>query len=215
MGNLRQSFHSMGSRLNKIIFGIGVTKEYLSKLKGQDGEQTTINDCIHNCILIEEAALQLEQELAAQKKLDYRLMNPDRDFQEVTAVIEGANKNIRILVVDDDEGLCDIIKQSYVRKGFQVEVASSKAEALKQLEIATPNILLLDLYLKGGREGVDILRAARAKDPNIKAIVITYEDQEEKLREINELHPEEILTKPVRGFQLEAKINGIITSLKG
>jgi CheY-like chemotaxis protein len=205
----------MGTRLNKVILGIGITKEYLSKLKGQDGEQTTINDCIHNCILIEEAALQLEQELAGQKKLDYRLMNPDQDFQEVTAVIENANKNISLLVVDDDEGLCDIVKKSYVRKGFQVDVASSKDEALKQLENAAPNIILLDLYLNGERAGVDILRAARVKDPNIKVIVITYEDQEEKLREINELHPEEVLTKPVRGFQLEAKINGIITSLKG
>jgi len=215
MGNFRQAYHSAGGQLNKVLMGIGITKEYLLKLKGGAGEQVIINDCIHNCVVIEESALRLEQELADLKKLSYRLMNPDTDFQEITSAIESANRNVRIFVVDDDQGLCDIIQKAYVRKGFQVDTASSKEAALQYLENSRPDLVLLDLYLQGGREGEDILRAIKAKDAGIRTIVVTYEDQEEKLKEIRALGPDDILTKPVRGGQLEAKINGLVTAMKG
>ncbi|MBF0387004.1 MAG: response regulator [Candidatus Omnitrophica bacterium] len=213
MGSFRDTYHSLGGKLNRIIMGIGITKGYLTALKGREGEQTIINDCVHNCIVIEEGALQLEQELAYLKKLSYRLMDPDRDLGELTAAIEAENHNLRILVVDDDESLCDIIRQAYMRKGFQVDSASTKDAALKQLAAVRPDIVILDLYFQEGREGLDILRAIKALNSNIKTVVITSEDQEDKLRAVRALGPEELLLKPVRGEQLEAKINGLIALL--
>ena len=52
--------------------------------------------------------------------------------------------NSRILVVDDEEDLCEILKFNLENEGYEVDTANSAEEALK-LEISKYNLLLLDV----------------------------------------------------------------------
>ena len=62
-----------------------------------------------------------------------------------------ANKGYRILVVDDEEDLCEILKFNLETEGYTVETANSAEEALT-LDIANFNLLLLDVMM-GGMSG--------------------------------------------------------------
>lgn len=56
------------------------------------------------------------------------------------------NTNYRILVVDDEEDLCDILKFNLENEGYEVETANSAEEALK-MDLTKFHLLLLDVMM--------------------------------------------------------------------
>ena len=63
-------------------------------------------------------------------------------------------KDSRILVVDDEQDLCEILKFNLETEGYQVETANSAEEALEK-DIATYNLLIHDVIM-GGMSGVQL-----------------------------------------------------------
>ena len=57
-------------------------------------------------------------------------------------------KNYKILVVDDEQDLCEILKFNLETEGYQVETANSAEEALEK-DIASYDLLLLDVMMVG------------------------------------------------------------------
>ncbi|HVC82572.1 MAG TPA: response regulator [Chloroflexota bacterium] len=55
----------------------------------------------------------------------------------------------RILVVDDDELICDLVSETLNFEGFEVETAFSGEQALRMLEYARPHLILLDIMMSG------------------------------------------------------------------
>ena len=55
-------------------------------------------------------------------------------------------KNYRILVVDDEEDLCEILKFNLETEGFEVDTANSAEEALKK-DLSVYNLLMLDIMM--------------------------------------------------------------------
>lgn len=79
----------------------------------------------------------------------------------------------RVLVVDDDEGLLNLMALSLRRRGYQVEQAADGFTALKILASQPPfSVLLTDLMMPG-MSGVDLLREARKLDEHIESVVVT------------------------------------------
>ncbi|MEO6259892.1 MAG: sigma-54 dependent transcriptional regulator [Thermoanaerobaculia bacterium] len=80
---------------------------------------------------------------------------------------------MRILIVDDEEVLRDVLDAVLRREGFEVVMASSGEEALSILD-ADENIdlMILDIMLPG-ISGIDTLRSVRISSPNLPVIVIT------------------------------------------
>ena len=60
----------------------------------------------------------------------------------------------RILVVDDEEDILELVKYNLTKENFQVMCATSGEEALQKLKKETFDIILLDLMLPG-RDGLD------------------------------------------------------------
>ena len=65
-------------------------------------------------------------------------------------------KDSRILVVDDEQDLCEILKFNLETEGYQVETANSAEEALEK-DIASYNLLLLDVMM-GGMSGFQLAK---------------------------------------------------------
>ena len=78
----------------------------------------------------------------------------------------------RVLVVDDEPIVGERLKASLERAGFSVDAFSSSQDALKSMEQETYNILVTDLKMKDP-DGLEVLRRAKRKQPDIKAVVIT------------------------------------------
>jgi DNA-binding NtrC family response regulator len=80
---------------------------------------------------------------------------------------------MRILIVDDEEVLRDVLDAVLRREGFEIAMAASGEEALSILD-SDDNIdlVILDIMLPG-ISGIDTLRAVRISNPNLPVIIIT------------------------------------------
>jgi two-component system repressor protein LuxO len=77
-----------------------------------------------------------------------------------------------ILVVDDEADLAVSYDRLLRREGYRVVTAASRVEGLEALESAAPALIIADLRLPDG-DGLDLVRAARARDPQVPVIVVT------------------------------------------
>ena len=70
----------------------------------------------------------------------------------------------KILIVDDEEDICYFLSRSLSKRGFITDTSYSLSQAEKQLEVSTPDILLLDNHLPDGK-GIEAMNElARPED---------------------------------------------------
>lgn len=77
-----------------------------------------------------------------------------------------------ILVVEDEAIMRGSLRDWLTEAGYQVETAEEREEALNIIGERDFSLLILDLRLPGG-DGIDLLRQARARQPQLKGIIIT------------------------------------------
>lgn len=78
----------------------------------------------------------------------------------------------QILVIDDESAILDTVRILLKNEGFDVSVAQGGRAGLEALEKAPPQIILSDVRMPGV-SGIDILTAARQKDPDMPVILMT------------------------------------------
>jgi DNA-binding response OmpR family regulator len=118
---------------------------------------------------------------------------------------------VRVLVVDDDPQVRDLLRANVSELGYEAVPAESGAAAVKFLEKSVPDLVLLDLRLPD-RDGMEILRGMRA-DPRFQetpVIVLTgVDDGGTALRCIEE-GADDYLFKPFRWEMLRARIDAVV-----
>jgi DNA-binding NtrC family response regulator len=78
----------------------------------------------------------------------------------------------KLLVVEDDAGVRTTVVTFLELEGYQVDAAASTEEALRRLQDTSYPIVITDIYLDE-RTGLDVLEAARSKDPQCAVILMT------------------------------------------
>ena len=79
----------------------------------------------------------------------------------------------RLLFVDDEEGIRTTLPAILQRRGFDVRVAASVAEALSEIRTHKFDVLLSDLNIGEDGNGFTVIRAMRKAHPNCVAILLT------------------------------------------
>ena len=105
---------------------------------------------------------------------------------------------VRVLLVDDDQDICEVLQFVLEKQGAVVSVAASAAEALAALERWMPNVLLSDIAMPGGT-GYDLMRAIVARKGNRTppAAALTAHAHGQDLREAVASGFQMLLTKPI------------------
>jgi DNA-binding NtrC family response regulator len=80
--------------------------------------------------------------------------------------------NERVLLVDDDPGVSEVVGLLLEREGYGVERAGSVKEARTRLDAAEPDLVITDLKLPDGT-GLEVIAAVRARRPRLPIIMIT------------------------------------------
>lgn len=117
----------------------------------------------------------------------------------------------RILVVDDEEDILELVKYNLTKENFQVMCATSGEEALQKLKKETFDIILLDLMLPG-RDGLDTCRVLK-KNPetsHIPVVMITAKTEDTDVVLGLELGADDYVTKPFSPRVLLARIKAIL-----
>jgi two-component system phosphate regulon response regulator PhoB len=85
----------------------------------------------------------------------------------------------RILIIEDERGLTDVLTYSLQREGYDVIVAHDGQEGLRKAQMQLPDMVLLDLMLPG-TDGLDVCRELRAGDRtrNVPILMLTAKAEE-------------------------------------
>lgn len=78
----------------------------------------------------------------------------------------------RVLVVEDDDTVADVLREVLQDQPYQCSFAASAEEALAKLAVEPPDLILTDISLPG-KSGLDVMREARALDPEVAVILMT------------------------------------------
>jgi len=89
----------------------------------------------------------------------------------------------KILIIDDEESVLKNVGDFLEAKGYAVFTSEHGDSGLKLLKAESPQLLILDLHLKQGSSGVQVLEKAKAQKPDLKVIVFTGFGEEEDARE--------------------------------
>lgn len=101
----------------------------------------------------------------------------------------------RILVVDDEEGMCEFLQYLLEGEGYEVDVAHSGDQALDKVKNTSFNLILADIKMPG-IDGLEMLRHMREADENTVVIVMTgYSSLETAIKAIK-YDASDYLTKP-------------------
>jgi two-component system response regulator (stage 0 sporulation protein F) len=109
---------------------------------------------------------------------------------------------IKLLTVDDEKGMTDLLYNFFHNRGFHVNVAHSGEEALKIVNSDRPDIIFLDISMKG-MTGLEVLERVKRIDKNIKVIMVTVHSEKEMVTKAKELGADEYITKPFMVSYLE------------
>ena len=78
-----------------------------------------------------------------------------------------------LLVVDDERGIRDFLAEALVDDGHGVAQAATAREALDQLAARPFDLMITDLAMPGDLDGVDLLRLAKERQPELEVVVLT------------------------------------------
>lgn len=117
-------------------------------------------------------------------------------------------KKKRILIVDDEQDLCEILRVNLVAEGYEAEVAYSAPEALRK-DVRNFDLLVLDVMMPG-MSGFDMARQIRTSDTSTPIIFLTARDAEEDKLEGFGLGADDYISKPFSVRELMARVRAVL-----
>jgi two-component system alkaline phosphatase synthesis response regulator PhoP len=115
----------------------------------------------------------------------------------------------RILVVDDEQAVLDLLVYNLKRAHYEVQTASDGRQALDVARHFEPDLVLLDLMLPG-MDGLDVCRELRRQRSQLPVIMITARGEEVDRVVGLELGADDYLVKPFSVRELVARVRAVL-----
>ena len=114
---------------------------------------------------------------------------------ELETLVSNPDPPGRIVVVDDDPTVADVVGRYLVRDGHTVECVHDGYEALRRVAEEPPDLVVLDLMLPG-MDGLEVCRRLRARWP-IPVVMLTTTDSPHEITKCYDLGCNFYVVKPV------------------
>src|SRR3954463_13675347 len=116
---------------------------------------------------------------------------------------------LRVLVVDDEPNIADVISMALRYEGFDVETAANGTDALAQVDSFRPHLMVLDIMLPD-MEGFEVAKRLGGERAELPIVFLTARDTtEDKLRGLS-IGGDDYVTKPFSLEELVARIRVIL-----
>jgi len=117
----------------------------------------------------------------------------------------------RILVVEDDEDISELVRYNLVKEGYRPDLAATGEAALDKLQNDSFDLMLLDLMLPG-IDGLEVCRRIRAKEKlrELSIIILTAKGEESDIVAGLELGADDYILKPFSPNVVTARIRAVL-----
>lgn len=119
----------------------------------------------------------------------------------------------RLLVIDDDRELCDLVREYLEGDGFEVEMRFDGDAGLARILADPPDLVVLDVMLPG-KNGFDVLREVRARS-SLPVVMLTARGEDIDRIVGLELGADDYLGKPFNPRELAARVRAVLRRAGG
>lgn len=121
------------------------------------------------------------------------------------------NNQIRILIIDDENPIREILSASIRDEGYQVHTAPDGEQGLKAMADFSPDICFLDIWMPGAMDGLEVLRVARQKFPEIHFVMMSGHGTIETAVKATKLGAWDFIEKPLSMDKIFINISNLIS----
>ncbi|OGW72139.1 MAG: hypothetical protein A2Y02_03405 [Omnitrophica bacterium GWA2_52_12] len=118
---------------------------------------------------------------------------------------------IKVLIVDDEPGIVDEVREFLLEEGYGVETADTAKDGMKLVAAFQPDVLLLDMKLPD-HSGLEVLRYSKEVSPRTKVIVNTGYVDQKMIDEAEMLGRDAFLQKPFNLERLSEEIKKVLST---
>jgi DNA-binding response OmpR family regulator len=128
-------------------------------------------------------------------------------------MVSATDAPARILVVDDDPTVAEVVVRYLEREGYTVDAVADGREALAHADAGLPDLVVLDLMLPG-IDGIEVCRRLRAQGP-VPIIMLTARGDEDDRVVGLELGADDYVSKPFSPRELTARVKSVLRRAGG
>ncbi len=117
-------------------------------------------------------------------------------------------QNTKVLIVDDDKNICELIRLCLEKEGYDTCIANDGVEAIEEFKTYSPNIVLLDIMMPKV-DGLQVCREIR-RTSNVPIIMLTAKGDTFDTVLGLELGADDYMSKPFESKELLARIKAVL-----
>lgn len=121
---------------------------------------------------------------------------------------------MRILIVEDEKQLCQLIHKRLTQRGFASDMAFCGSEGWEKADVTRYDVMLLDLNLPD-MDGIELLRTLRLEGNAVPIIIVSARNEVEQRSLALNLGADDFVVKPFDFSELEARIQAVIRRVCG
>src|SRR6478672_19938 len=127
-----------------------------------------------------------------------------------SAWLASSQMDARILLVEDDADLREAMSSALAADGHRVDVAADGHAALGALAEEGPDVVLLDIALGPGPDGIEVCRRLRGVDDDVYVVMLTARDTEADVVLALEAGADDYVTKPIGIAELRSRVRAAL-----
>ena len=120
----------------------------------------------------------------------------------------------RILVIDDEQNILNLIKKRFEVEGYQVITESSIEKGIECLKTKPLSVLFLDLNIQG-ESGFEVLKIAKSIQPSLPVVMVTGCHNNDEASQAIMLGAFDYVTKPIDFDYLQRILETLLNDSKG
>ena len=123
--------------------------------------------------------------------------------------MDSATRPVRVLVVEDDEEIAQVLQRSLRLEGYEVKLAGDGVQGLEEANAFLPDLIVLDLGLPR-LDGIDVARRLRDDGDDVPILILTARDALESRVEGLDVGADDYLVKPFERQELLARLRALL-----
>ena len=123
--------------------------------------------------------------------------------------MEASDRPVRVLVVEDDTEIAQVLQRSLRLDGYDVKLAADGVQALEEAHAFLPDLIVLDLGLPR-LDGIDVARRLREGGDDVPILILTARDALESRVEGLDIGADDYLVKPFERQELLARLRALL-----
>ena len=123
--------------------------------------------------------------------------------------MEASERPVRVLVVEDDQEIAQVLQRSLRMEGYDVKLTADGVQALDDTQAFLPDLIVLDLGLPG-MDGIEVARQLRRDEDTTPILMLTARDALDSRVEGLDVGADDYLVKPFERQELLARMRALL-----